>query len=98
MIAHDVQEAFLGPGLLRTLVIIVVVFYAFRLFRIYVLPYLMKKGVEKMQKKAQDQMNQRYEQQRPQRPEGDISVENRKRNGKSENDDSGDYVDFEEVD
>jgi sortase (surface protein transpeptidase) len=92
-----VQGIFLfAVGFFRTLVVIIVVLWVFRIIGRYVMPLVMKGFVNKMQQKMQDQMNQ---QQRPQRNEGDVTVEfDGKKKKKSAGSEKGEYVDFEEVD
>lgn len=92
-----VQGIFLfAIGFFRTLVIIIVVLWIFRIIGRYVMPLVMKGLVNKMQQKMQDQMNQ---QQHPQRNEGDVTVEfESKKKNKSTTSGKGEYVDFEEVD
>jgi hypothetical protein len=81
-------------GFLRTLVIIVLIFYGIRLFARYVLPLLVDKGLKNMQQKMQDQQRQS---QRSTRPPGDVTIEYKNRTGKNSSQTKGDYVDFEEV-
>jgi len=81
-------------GFLRTLVIIVLIFYGIRLFARYVLPLLVDKGLKNMQQKMQDQQRQS---QRSTRPPGDVTIEYKNRAGKNSSQTKGDYVDFEEV-
>lgn len=81
-------------GFLRTLLIIVLIFYGLRLFARYILPLLVDKGVKNMQQKMQDQQRQS---QRSTRPPGDVTIEYNNRTGKNSSQTKGDYVDFEEV-
>lgn len=82
-------------GFLRTLLIIVLIFYGIRLFARYILPLLVDKGLKNMQQKMQDQQRQS---QRSTRPPGDVTIEYNNRTGKNGSKTKGDYVDFEEVD
>ncbi len=82
-------------GFARTLLIIAVIYYGIKLFSKYVLPLLVDKGLKNMQQKMQDQQRQ---DQRSSRPDGEVTIENNKRNSKSSSQNQGDYVDFEEVD
>lgn len=82
-------------GFARTLLVIAIIYFGIRIISRYVLPLLLDKGVKKMQEKMQDQYRQ--QQQQPSRPEGEVTVE-RKTSKKKENNNSGEYVDFEEVD
>jgi len=76
----------------RTLFIILIIFYGVRLFSRYVLPYLLQKGIKNMENK----MNQQYQNQ--QKPSGEVTVEKGKTESKKNSAADGDYVDFEEVD
>jgi predicted membrane protein len=79
---------------LRTLFIIVVIYYAIRFVTRYILPMLVDKGLKNMQQKMQDQQSQK---QRSTRPPGEVTIEFNNRTGKNSNQTKGDYVDFEEV-
>ncbi len=80
---------------LRTILIIAVIYYGIRLFSRYVLPLLVDKGLKNMQQKMQNQQRQN---QRPSRPDGEVTIEDNKRDNKNRSQNKGDYVDFEEVD
>jgi hypothetical protein len=79
---------------LRTLFIIVIVYYGIRFVIRYLFPILVDKGLKNMQQKMQDQ--QRHSQ-RSTRPPGDVTIEYNNRTGKNSSQTKGDYVDFEEV-
>ena len=80
---------------IRTIFIIAVIYFGFRILTRYILPMLIDKGVKNMQHKMQNQQRQN---QRTSRPEGEITIE-KNRNQRSGNfQDKGEYVDFEEVD
>ena len=79
---------------LKTLFIIVIVYYGIRLISRYLLPILVDKGLKNMQQKMQDQQRQG---QRSTRPPGDVTIEYNNRAGKNSSQTKGDYVDFEEV-
>jgi len=76
--------------LLRTILIIVIVYYAFRLLFRYVMPLLARYFLKRTQKKYQKQYK------KPKRKVGDITVEHTPEK-KKELDDLGEYVDYEEV-
>lgn len=80
---------------LRTIFIIVIIYYGIRLFTRYILPLLLDKGVKKMQQKMQEQQQQN---ERNRRREGEVTIETNQRNSKNSTVDKGDYIDFEEVD
>ncbi len=76
----------------RTILTIVIIYFAIRLIARYVLPLLINKSVKNMQQKMQEQQTQN---QRSKRQEGEVTIEtNKNRNRQTD----GEYVDFEEVD
>jgi hypothetical protein len=79
---------------IRTLFIIIVIYYGIRLVTRYVLPLLVDKGLKNMQQKMQEQQRQS---QRSTRPPGEVTIEFNNRTGKNSSQTKGDYVDFEEV-
>jgi len=79
----------------RTLFIIVIIYYGVRLISRYVLPFLLEKGVKNMQDKMNQQQGQN---QRPSKREGEVTIEQKRQNDKNFAANKGDYVDFEEVD
>ncbi|NNE55036.1 MAG: DUF4834 family protein [Flavobacteriales bacterium] len=85
------------PNVLRTLLIIIVIFYAFRFIMRLVGPWILKKGVEKMQRKAEEQMRQQQGRASTDRPEGTITIDKDPRGKGKDSEDDGDYVDFEEI-
>jgi hypothetical protein len=78
---------------IRTLFIIIIIYYGIRFFSRYILPMLVEKGVKSMQHKMQEQQRQ----QRSSRPAGEVTIEYNNRTGKNSSQTKGDYVDFEEV-
>jgi len=80
---------------IRTLLIIAIIYFGFRIVVRYVLPFLVDKGLKNMQQKMQDQQRRN---QPPRRPEGDVTIEGRPSQKKNNGDDKGEYIDFEEVD
>jgi len=79
---------------LRTVIIIVAVYYGFKLFARYVLPLLVDKGVRNLHNKMQEQQRQ---QQRSGRQQGEVTIESNNRTGRNNSQTKGEYVDFEEV-
>lgn len=77
----------------RTLLIILIIWYGFKLVTRYIFPLLMRKTMHNMQSRMEQQFR---DQQRNQRSEGDVTLEkNRRKNPTQSNE--GEYVDFEEV-
>ena len=79
---------------IRTLVIIVVVYYAFRFISRYLLPFVVNKGIKNMQDKINEQQRQS---QRSSRKPGEVTVEYKNGNQRNNSQNRGEYVDFEEV-
>ena len=80
-------------GFLRTLVIIAVIYFGFRVIVRYIFPKIIDKGMKNMQQKMREQQQQQH----PKRPEGEVTIETPRTN-KRNTPDNGEYVDFEEVD
>ena len=79
---------------LRTIFVILIIWYGIKLFTKYVVPKMLHRTVKNMQSKMEEQFRH---QQRPFRQEGEVTVEknpNQNRNTSPK----GEYVDFEEVD
>lgn len=81
-------------NLVRTLFIIVIIYYGIKLISRFVLPLLIDKGVKNMQQKMQDQQKM----QQTKRPEGEVTIEKNRADDRNSSQNKGDYVDFEEVD
>jgi len=89
------QEA--GPmSFIRTIIIIVLIYYIFKFLAKLFAPYLMKKMVHKMQEKAQNQQQNR--QQNPNVKEGETIIDKKPLKTNQSNNSVGEYVDYEEVD
>lgn len=82
-------------GFLRTVVVIVIIYFGIKMVTKYLLPMLIDKGVKNMQQKMQDQQRQN---QGSKRPEGEVTIESKNKNDQQNNQNRGEYVDFEEVD
>ncbi len=80
---------------LRTLVIIVIIYFGIRLFTRYILPMLVDKGIKNMQQKMNSQQRNNH---RTSRPEGEVTIERNRTNRQNDERNQGEYVDFEEVD
>ncbi len=81
-------------GLLRTIAIILLVYYVFKYLAKLFAPYLMKRMVSKMQEKAR---NQHQNQQEPNVKVGETIIDKKPRNKNQSNNSVGEYVDYEEV-
>ncbi len=78
-------------GLIRTILIILTIYYIFKFFMKYIAPALLVKYV---QKKTGESYTQRPSSQK----EGTTTIDKKPQNKKVINDNVGEYVDYEEVD
>ncbi|MFT4524167.1 MAG: hypothetical protein ACI85F_000308 [Bacteroidia bacterium] len=85
---------------LRTLLIIVAVYYAFKFIMRLLAPFIMKKAAEKVNQKMNQQFGGQFQKdQQEQGPEGEVVIKKApQKQSKSGAANDGDYVDFEEVD
>ena len=83
-------------GLLKTIFLILIFYYAFKFLARLFAPFLMKKAAETIQKKAQQQYG--GQQQKTTVPEGETVIDKKPRNQQQSKDSVGEYVDFEEID
>ncbi len=84
-------------GLIRTLLIIALVYYGIKFLAKLFAPYLQKYAVNKMQEKF-NQQYQTGDTEAQREPEGKITVVAKPRTDKGINTDkTGEYVDFEEI-
>lgn len=82
-------------GIIRTLFIFAVIYFAIKLFNRYILPVILESKIKEMQQKMQERQRQ-YDQ--AQKKEGDVTIDYGDRKSNIHNRNEGDYVDFEEVD
>lgn len=85
-------------GLLKTLAIIIFVYYAIKWLTKLFAPILMKKVVNKMQEKAQQQQYHQQRQNTTSAKEGETVIDKRPSATQQSSDSVGEYVDFEEID
>ncbi len=86
-----------GPmNFLRTIAIIILIYYAFKFLAKLFAPLLMKKMMSKMQQKAEDFNNQH--QPKPDVEEGKTVIDKKPNSTKQGKDSVGEYVEYEEVD
>ncbi|WP_028887763.1 DUF4834 family protein [Tenacibaculum ovolyticum] len=81
---------------LKTIFIIVLIYYIVKFFVKLFAPYLLKKAVDKVQKKAEQQY--KNQQRETTVEEGKTVVDKTPKNTKQSNNSVGEYVDFEEID
>jgi hypothetical protein len=86
-----------GPmNFLRTILIIVFIYYVLKFLVKLFAPYLLKKAVDKVQKKAEQQF--KNQQQESTVEQGKTVVDKKPQDTKQSNNSVGEYVDFEEID
>jgi len=83
-------------GFLRTILVILAVYYVFKFVMRLALPFLMKKFMGKVEKKFQQQHGQ-Y-QSPPSVKVGETVIDKKPNSNQKSNDSVGEYVDYEEVD
>lgn len=82
-------------GFLKTLIIILAVYYGFR----FLMRWLAPKVVDKAAQKLYDDMKRKSGQNRKEdKREGEVTIEHSERHEKKFNRSDGEYIDFEEVD
>ena len=88
-------------GFFRTVLIIILVIYAFRLLSRFLLPFLLKYLSKKATKNFEQQFKQRqgYREENVKSKQGDVKVtyQNKTKNPKKDGFDGGEYIDYEEV-
>lgn len=82
---------------LRTILIILLIYYAFKFVMRFAFPYLMKKFMGKVERKFQEQQGQ-YQQKQPSAKVGETVIDKKPNSDKRTNDSVGEYVDYEDVD
>lgn len=81
--------------LLRTILIILTFYYGFKLISRYVLPFFLKRYINKVQDRARQQYKN---QQEPNVKVGETVIDKKPLNTNQSNNKVGEYVDYEEVD
>tara|TARA_B100000900_G_scaffold85578_2_gene69316 strand:+ start:29274 stop:29543 length:270 start_codon:yes stop_codon:yes gene_type:complete len=87
-------------GVVRTILIILLIYYGFKFLTRLLAPIILKKMVNKMGSNFQSSFTNFSKQAHSQKKEGDITIEKstkKEKHTKSKKD-IGDYIDYEEVD
>lgn len=80
----------------RTFVVILIIYFLFKIFNRYVLPLILENKIRQMQDNIND-LNRRQKQ--PARHEGDVTIDyNNQQPDTNRKQNEGEYIDFEEVD
>ena len=85
-------------GLLKTILIIALVYYGIKILSRIFAPFLLKYAAKKAEQRFGDQFGQfsKGQKQEPQKKEGEITID-KIPNTKSSNKNVGEYVDYEDV-
>lgn len=81
-------------GLLRTILIIIIFYYLFRFVVRLIAPYLLAKGMNKMNDHLKREQNFKTQKRRE---EGKVTIQNNRDSEKKISPNLGEYVDYEEV-
>lgn len=82
-------------GLLKTIAILVIIYYVIKFFSRYIAPIFLKKVINNVEKKYKQQQQSSYEEEVGK--VGETVIAKKPVEPKQSNKDVGDYVDFEEV-
>ncbi len=86
-------------GILKTIIIILVVYYIFKIVMRLLAPMMAKKMMEKASQNFENQFNNPYYKERPKTKAGETYIEKKpSEKSNSSQYDEGEFVDFEEVD
>jgi hypothetical protein len=87
-------------GILKTIVYILVFYYIFKIIMRLAAPFMAKKMMEKASKNFESQFNNPYYKDKPKTKEGETYIEKAPKEKKSSNTDqeTGEFVDYEEID
>jgi hypothetical protein len=83
-------------GLLRTIAIFIIIYYAFKFFSRYIAPIFLKKVISNVEKKYKEQQNQQQDTTTGGKV-GETVIAKKPSNQKEGNKTVGEYVDFEEI-
>ena len=82
-------------ALLRLIFIVIIIYYGFRLFFRYAMPWLLARFMRKQQEKYSNMAG--FGKQQPNSKSGDVNFKEASGNKNNNDKDFGEYVDFEEV-
>ena len=80
-------------GLLKTILILLIVYYGFKFLMRYIFPLFVKRTINKME----DRLRKEYEAQQPQAPEGEVSINKVPKKEQKAKNNQGEYIDYEEI-
>ena len=85
-------------GFLRTILIIMLIYYGIKILSRLFAPYLMRYMSRKMQERFGGQFHQQQTRQQPRPDEGETVIDKIPQTPKSSDKKVGEYVDYEEID
>ena len=85
-------------GFVRTILIILLVWYGVKVLARIFAPLLMRYVAKKAEQKFGQQFKQQQQPKQTNKQEGEISIDKMPNQGKASNKNVGDYVDYEEID
>ena len=85
-------------GFLRTIFIIIIVYYIIKFVMRLLAPIMAKKMMEKAAQNFENQFNNPYYKERPKTKEGETYIEKKPQEDSYLPNDEGEFVDYEEVD
>ncbi len=83
-------------GLLKTIAIFIIIYYAFKFFGKYIAPIFLRKVISNVEKKMKEQQQNQYND-TADGEVGETVIAKKPLNKKEGNKDVGDYVDYEDV-
>lgn len=83
-------------GFLRTIAIIIIIYYVFKFFSRYIAPIFLKKVISNVEKKFREQQQNQYNS-TPEGKVGETVIEKKPSVNTEGNKNVGEYIDYEEV-
>ncbi|MFC6859661.1 DUF4834 family protein [Zunongwangia atlantica] len=91
-------------GVIKTILIVLLVYFGFKILLRYFGPMLLKYAMKKMGRKFEQQFNQQFNaaqqgaQNKNTTKEANVSINKKPRNRRKSNKEVGEYIDYEEID
>ncbi len=82
-------------GLLKTIAILIIIYYFFKFLSKYIVPIFLRKMVRNVEKKMKNQQNYQNE---TKGEIGETIIDKKPPNAKQSNKNTGEYIDYEDVD
>ena len=85
-------------GFIRTILIIIMIWYGIKILSRLFAPYLMRFVAKKAEQRFGQKFNQQQNKQQEQQKEGETTIDKTPQQNKTSNNNVGEYVDYEEID